>query len=149
MGAVSFKRSTPALDATIKAVNEIGGRYELRVEPARDEDASKLAGLASKGRNFLRVTPALQQSMVRFARAELAFEPTMSARKLLDAAAQGAKAQVILRFTAQGNDVQLKPLTAAWLARKVAKGLDRRIGIATGELLNSLDDSRWVLIRRS
>lgn len=146
---MTFKRSTPALDAAIKAVGELGGRYELRVEPERDEDASKLAGLASKGRNFLRVTPALQQSMVRFARAELAFEPTMSARKLLDAAAQGAKAQVILRFTAQGNDVQLKPLTAAWLARKVAKGLDRRIGIATGELLNSLDDSRWVLIRRS
>ncbi len=146
---MSFKRSTPALDATIKAVNEIGGRYELRVEPARDEDASKLAWLASKGRNFLRITPSLQQSMVRFARAELAFEPTMSARKLLDAAAQGAKAQVILRFTAQGNDVQLKPLTAAWLARKVAKGLDRRIGIATGALLNSLDSARWVLIRRS
>lgn len=146
---MSVKRSTPALDAAIKAVNEIGGRYELRVEPARDEDASKLAWLAGRGRNFLRVTPALQQSMVRFMRAELAFEPTANARRLLDAAARGAKAQVILRFTAQGNDVQLKPLTAAWLARKVAKGLDRRIGVATGELLNSLDAARWTLIRRS
>jgi hypothetical protein len=146
---VSFKRSTPALDAAIKAVNEIGGRYELRVEPARDEDASKLAWLAGRGRNFLRITPSLQQSMVRFMRAELEFEPTMSARKLLEAGAQGAKTQVILRFTAQGNDVTLKPLTAQWLARKVARGLDRRIGIATGELLNSLDSARWVLIRRS
>lgn len=146
---MTFTRSTPALDAAIKAVSELGGRYELRVEPAREEDASKLAWLANKGRNFLRITPSLQQSMVRFARAELAFEPTMSARRLLDAAAKGAKAQVILRFTAQGNDVQLKPLTAQWLARKVAKGLDSRIGIATGELLQSLDSARWVLIRRS
>ncbi len=147
--STSFKRSTPALDAAIKAVSEIGGRYELRVEPSRDEDASKLAWLANKGRNFLRITPALQQSMVRFARAELEFQPTANARRLLDAAAQGGRAQVILRFTAQGNDVVLRPLTAQWLARKVARGLDRRIGIATGELLNSLDSARWVLVRRS
>jgi len=146
---MSWKRSTPALDAAIKAISEIGGRYELRVEPAREQDASKLAWLASKGRNFLRITPSLQQSMVRFARAELEFQPTMNARKLLDAAAQGARAQIILRFTAQGNDVQLRPLTAQWLARKVARGWDRRIGIATGELLNSLDSARWFLVRRS
>lgn len=146
---MSWKRSTPALDAAIKAISEIGGRYELRVEPAREQDASKLAWLAGRGRNFLRITPALQQSMVRFARAELEFQPTLNARGLLAAAAQGAKAQIILRFTAQGNDVTLKPLTAEWLARKMARGLDRRIGVATGELLQSLDSARWVLIRRS
>lgn len=146
---MTFRRSTPSLDAAIKVVGEIGGSYELRVEPARDEDASKLAWLAGRGRNFLRITPALKQSMVRFARAELAFEPTMNTRGLLSAAAQGAKAQVILRFTAQGNDVVLRPLTAAWLARKIARGLDRRIGVATGELLNSLDSARWILVRRS
>ncbi len=146
---MSYKRSTPALDAAIKAIGEIGGRYELRVEPSKDADAAKLAWLAGKGRNFLRVTKSLQQSMVRFARAEIEYEPAMNARRILDAAAQGAKAQVILRFTAQGNDVQLRPLTAQWLARKAARGWDRRIGIATGELLNSLDSARWLLVRRS
>lgn len=146
---MSFKRSTPAFDAALKAIEELDGRYELRVEPARDEDASKLAWLASKGRNFLRVTPALQKSMARFTRAELEFQPTMKASGLLAAAALGAKAQVILRFKAQGNDVQLRPLTARWLARKAARGMDGRIGVATGELLQSLDSARWVLIRRS
>lgn len=145
----SYKRSTPALDAAIKAIGELGGRYELRVEPARDADADKLAWLASKGRNFLRITKAMQQSMVRFARAEIEYEPAMNAPRILDASAQGARAQVVLRFTAQGNDVQLRPLTAQWLARKAARGWDRRIGIATGELLNSLDSARWFLVRRS
>ena len=68
-------------------------------------------------------------------------------RKMLQAAADGARAQVLLRFERQGVDVRLRPLTARYLADKIRLRLDRRIGIATRKLLNDLSTCKWTIER--
>ena len=142
--SVKVTRKTPQLDKAQELLAGIEGRWSI--DPRVSEDAqNKLAYLASRGRPFLAVTPALEKSALRYMRAELSFEPSASPRKLLLALAAGAKAQVTLRFAYRGADVALRPLTAEWMARKIARGLDPRVGIATRALVTELAASTWTV----
>ena len=144
--SVTVRKRTPKLDKAQQLMREMAGNW--RIVPRCSEDSkNKLRWLADRDRPFLRVTQSMEQSCVRFVRAELSFEPSANARKLLAAAAEGAKAQVLLRFERQGVDVRLRPLTARYLARKVLLRLDRRIGIATRALLTDLGSCKWTIER--
>lgn len=140
---VRVRRNTPGLDHLTKLLSEINGRW-VAEPPVSEDSIQKLSALKKTGRDFLKATPALRQSMVRFAVAKLKRSGNVSSRELLDAAADGARAQVLLRFKYSGNDVSLKPLTAKYIAMKIAKGLDRRVGTATHKLLNELS-GKWTV----
>ena len=142
----SVKRSTPRLDNAQKLMREMAGNWRI-VPRCSTDSRDKLGWLAARDRDFLRVTTSMEQSCVRFVRAQLSYEPSSSARKMLQAAADGARAQVLLRFERQGVDVRLRPLTARYLADKIRLRLDRRIGIATRKLLNDLSTCKWTIER--
>ena len=144
--SVTVRKRTPRLDNAQKLMREMQGNWRI-VPRCSEASKDKLGWLAARDRPFLRVTQSMEQSCVRFVRAELKFEPSANARKVLQAAADGAKAQVILRFDRQGVDVRLRPLTARYLARKVLLRLDRRIGIATRALLTDLGSCKWIIER--
>ena len=144
--SVKVTKRTPRLDKAQQLMREMQGQW--RVLPRCSKaSADKLAWLEADDRPFLRVTRSMEQSCVRFVRAELSFEPSANARKLLQAVADGARAQVLLRFDRQGVDVRLRPLTARYLADKIRLRLDRRIGIATRKLLNDLSSCKWTIER--
>lgn len=139
---MSVKRSTPKLD---KALEILGQMSNFTVEPVLSEESqTKCDVLRKTGRDFFKPSLAMQQSATRFINAELSFEPTASAKKLMEAAAQGVRAQIVLRFT-YGQDVSVRPLSAKYLAHKAAKGLDRRVGIATKKLIHELATTRWTV----
>jgi hypothetical protein len=144
--SVKVTKRTPKLDKAQQLMREMAGNW--RIVPRCSEDSKdKLRWLEARDRPFLRVTQSMEQSCVRFVRAQLSYEPSSNARKVLQAAADGAKAQVLLRFERQGVDVRLRPLTARYLARKVRLRLDRRIGIATRALLTDLGACKWTIER--
>lgn len=139
-------RKTPRLDKAAEMMRALNGQWRV-VPRCSEASAAKLGWLAKRGRNFMEANRALELGVTRFVRAELSFEPSASARKLLAAGAEGARAHVLLRFAGQGNDVRLRPLTVAYLARKIAKGLDPRIGIATRALVTDLGSCPWIIER--
>lgn len=137
---VTVRRSTPRLDKARSLVAGINGSW--RIEPECSETSrNKLLWLARGGRDFTAPSPEMTRTAVRFVDAEMSFEPGASPAKLMAAAAEGIKAEVLLRFAAQKGN--LRPLTARYLARKIARGLDRRIGIATRALVTDLANSPW------
>ena len=142
----TVRKRTPKLDKAQQLMREMQGQWRI-VPRCSEASKDKLGWLEARDRPFLRVTQSMEQSCVRFVRAELSFEPSANARKVLQAAADGAKAQVILRFDRQGVDMRLRPLTARYLARKVLLRLDRRIGIATRALLTDLGSCKWTIER--
>lgn len=132
----STRKSLPTLSKAEEILRGLSGTWRVNLNVS-DESNAKLRWLASRGRNFLAPGRDVATAVRRFVEAELSFEPSANARKLLDAAALGARSAIVLRFTAQ-QGVQLRPLTAAYLVRKIARGLDRRIGIATKALVEDI-----------
>lgn len=142
----TVKRDTKRLDKAQQLMREMAGNWRI-VPRCSTDSRDKLGWLAARDRDFLRVTTSMEQSCVRFVRAQLSYEPSSNARKMLQAAADGARAQVLLRFERQGVDVRLRPLTARYLAHKIKLRLDRRIGIATRKLISDLSSCKWTIER--
>lgn len=146
---MSVKRSTPRLDGITSWVREIGATYRVHVEPDTPETAHKLAWLKKGGRDFLQETPALQQAVARYLKANVARVLTsggnLRTAETLQVAGDAIKAHVLLRFAHGGNDVTLAALSPAYAAYKRAAGLDPRIGVATKLLLDAIRASRFVL----
>lgn len=143
---MTMTKNTPGLDRMRKIVSGLGGTY--RADPMlTSKNADKIEFLRATGRDFLRGNPAMTKAAVRYMQQELATNPNATTPSLLKAAVEGMQAHVLLRFKYSGNDVELKPLTAKYLARKIARGLDRRIGIATGALVKDLSKSTWRIAR--
>lgn len=138
---MSPKSRLPALSKLEEILRGLQGTWRV-VPLCKPESASKLAWLKAQGRDFLAPGKDQQQAAARFMRAELSFEPSANHRKLLEAAALGIRGATVLRFTAQ-QSVRLRPLTVAYLTRKIARGLDRRIGIATQDLVQDLAACTW------
>lgn len=138
-------KRTPRLDKALEIVRGLAGSWRV-VPQCSDESRAKLGYLARSGRDFLAPGRDIETAVLRFVRAELSFEPSASARKLLDAAARGAQSAIVLRFTGQ-QSVQLRPLTLDYLRRKIARGLDKRIGIATKTLVQDLAACAWRIER--
>jgi hypothetical protein len=138
-------RRTPQLDKAAELMKRLEGRWNISVECSEDS-RRKLGWLAKRGRDFMQPSAEMTRTVVRFMRAALMFEPSMNERKLLAEGAQGARAEVLLRFTAQ-RGIPLRPLTAQYLASKIARGLDRRVGIAYRDLVTDLGACRWGIER--
>lgn len=135
----------PQLSKAEEILRGIQGNWRI-VPQCSPESTAKLGWLAARDRNFLAPGRDIDSAVVRFVKAELSFEPSATTRKLLDAAARGAQGAIVLRFTAQ-QSVRLRPLTIAYLTRKIARGLDRRIGIATRALVEDLASCTWRIER--
>jgi hypothetical protein len=149
---VSVTRRTPKFEQLERMVSEFArGAYELRVEGLTGINETKLFNLALTGRPALVPTRALAQAAARYGRDALAVaiqRGTLRSVSLLEAMARGIRGQVLLRFTSgTGNDLPWRPLSPNYLADKARKGLDRRIGIATGVLLRNLQRARWSIRR--
>ena len=143
---MTYKATTPGLDRMRKLIKGLGGKY--RADPALGTvNAAKLSYLRATGRDFMRSTPAMTSAVARYMQAELARNPNASVPSMLKAAANAMQAHVALRFSYGGNDVTLAPLTAQYLARKIMRGLDPRVGIATRALVNELTRSTWRIAR--
>lgn len=135
------KRKTPQLDKCAQILRGINGSWTITPQCSA-ESTAKLLYLKRGGRDFLQGGRDIVTAVTRFVEAELSFEPSASVRKLLDAAARGAQSAIVLRFTAQ-QSIQLRPLTLEYLRRKIAKGLDRRIGVASKALVQNLATCAW------
>jgi hypothetical protein len=135
----------PTLDKAEQILRALNGRWKVSPNVS-EQNATKLRALARTGRDFLAPGRDIETAVLRFVRAELSFEPSANERKLLTAAARGVQAAVVLRFTAQ-QSVTLRPLTLEYLRRKIARGLDRRIGIATKSLVQELAAGTWRIER--
>lgn len=136
---------TPRLDKAAEILRGIAGSWRIAPQCSA-ESASKLLYLKRSGRDFLQPARDIETAVRRYVAAELSFEPSASPRKLLDAAARGAQSAVVLRFTAQ-QSIALRPPTLEYLRRKIARGLDRRVGIATKALVQDLAACAWRIER--
>jgi hypothetical protein len=136
---------TPKLSKLGEILRGINGSWMI-VPQCSAESAAKLLYLKRGGRDFLQRGRDIDTAVSRFVDAEMSFEPSARPRKLLDAAARGAQSAVVLRFTAQ-QSIQLRPLTLEYLRRKIAKGLDRRVGLATRTLVQDLATCTWRIER--
>jgi hypothetical protein len=148
---VTVERKTPAFDALRNLAAQVGGTRVLRVD-LPEEEAVKLDNLVATGRPFTKVTPALQQAIVRYVRAQAGAVLTGAGNIRQDVfwrvAADAVKAHVLLRFRAQGNDVHLRSLKPGYREWKALHGLDPRIGFATGALYRALESATWTITPR-
>lgn len=149
---MSVKRSTPRLDQLERMLGDLArGRYELRVEGLTGVNERKLVYLALTGRPALAPSRALTQAAARYGQQALSDAVSRGSVRtvsLLEAMARGVRNQVLLRFsTGTGNDLSWRPLSVSWRTYKARKGLDPRIGTATGVLVRNLQRARWALRR--
>ena len=139
------KAKTPQIDKLNSLLRGLAGTWRA-VPQCSAESASKLLYLKRGGRDFLQHGRDTEGAARRFMAAELSFEPSANERKLLAAAARGIQSAVVLRFTGQ-QSIRLTPLTLDYVRRKIARGLDRRIGIATKALVQDLAACTWRIER--
>lgn len=66
----------------------------------------------------------------------------------LTRAGAAIRAVYVARLTASGDDQRWAPLAPRYLARKIRRGLDPRIGVATGAMLRTIS-SGLVTVRRT
>lgn len=136
------------LEKLYVALDRFGGRKAIKPELSA-EDALKLAALQDSGRPFLAETEELARDIVTAVRGELR-AGRIDGETWDRAAADAAKARVILRFETQGGDITLTELKPSTVRRKTRLGLDPRIGSEhpnTG-LWNALKTAPWHTIRR-
>lgn len=144
---------TPALAALRRALEDLGRAREVSVEGLRPESAVALAALADAGRDFLAVTPALRQTVARFARQRLPEVFTRGGSLRVEAFWAGVgpaiQAHVLLRFRQQGGDVPLAPLRPATIYAKAHSRDPRvranatKVGLATGATYDDLARARF------
>lgn len=146
--AVPVTKTTKNLDRLKAALAGLGGTWAVVVDGLSDRSAVKLANLAKTGRPVLAVTDSMRQQVGRFVKAEFERGKDFSAAVFTKAAGLAIKKFVLLRFKQQGNDVSWRPLSPEYRAWKRAKGLDPRIGVATGALLRALERATFTLVRR-
>jgi hypothetical protein len=73
--SVKVTKRTPKLDKAQQLMRDMQGRWRI-VPRVSSDSADKLGWLAARDRDFLRVTTSMEQSCVRFVRAELSFACT-------------------------------------------------------------------------
>lgn len=148
---MSARRSTPNLDRLAKFMSEIGGTYALQVQGRSQITNVKMVALATNGRDFWQLTPALKASIKSYCKQALTDgirRGDLRAVSLLDAAAKASKDHVLMRFRNGGSDIDLRKLSAHWAAYKARHRLDPRIGWATGVLYRELQRAKWTLVRQ-
>lgn len=138
------------LERLSQFLREVSGRYSVQVDGLTQPSQFKAVMLTATGRPFMAVTDALRSAVLQEwnRNASRLLSKTGNALNLdpaLRLMGDAIKRVVLRRFTEQGFDVSLKPLSPRWLRYKRAHGLDPRIGIATGVLFRNLQRARFVL----
>lgn len=114
---------------------------QLRIPP---EQSQKLQGFLSE-RNILAMTPVAEAAFTRAVQRGVNRGIATHSEDVLEeglySGAQELKRLYTERFLASGGDVALKALSRAWAIRKRRKGLDPRIGVATGALVRAISQS--------
>jgi len=117
----------------------------LRIAP----DQQRKLDLFTAQRDILQMTPVAQTSVNSAVRDEVSVSIARGSRTpLADGAVAGAQELKRLytdRFLKSGGDVTLKALSRAWATRKRRRGLDPRIGYATGALARAIAQSTIVV----
>lgn len=123
-----------------------------------DAGTPRRAGNRGRGRWHQRPRPVLKINKRARTEALAAFkahlvEGLRAGRPLnylvaLTAAGNAIRAVYVQRLSTSGGDVRIAPLTSRYLARKRRRGLDLRIGVATGSLLRAVS-SGLVTVRRA
>lgn len=148
---MTVTRRTPQFDALRSWVTGLGGRWVV-VPEVSEHDRDKLAWLAARERDLLKITPDLERAVASAIQADIAKTLTAAGNLRTDntlrAIAGTLKAAVLGRIAAQGGDVTLAALSGAYRAYKRRRGLDPRIAVATGQLLRALRAARFLLVRR-
>lgn len=135
------------LEAAIHNLEQLAKEVELTPVGLTTESIDKLEWLRLSGRDFLAVTPSLQQAMVRYGKASVE-QLIMSGRKyttsqLLQPMADGGGKHFKLRFTSSGNDASFVPLKPSTLKSKARKGHPLDIGTDEGNLKKNFFQVTW------
>lgn len=142
--------TNPQVEARLKAIASLaaalGSATEIRVEvPARDVD--KAQWLDASGRPFFEITPRLQNDVAQAMqlavnRAFDSDETILSVAEIFYTGTEAVRRVFVKRFTSQGYDVRLEPISPAWRASKARRGFSTLIGVYTGQLLAALRSAR-------
>lgn len=142
------RATTATLTALRRLVEDLGRTREVSVEGLAPDTAATLGYLEDSGRPFLAVTPAMRQTVYRYAVARLPAVLTRAGSVRVEAfwagAGEAIKGVVLLRFREQGNDVPLAPLAPSTVYGKqhssdpVVRGNATRIGLSTGDTYAAL-----------
>lgn len=100
------------------------------------DSRDKLKWLAEGGRDFFAPSPNLRGALVR-SLAD-ARKRRLSPAETSRAVGKAVKAVILERFTTNGGDVPMRPLSRAWLLRKASLGAPRLIGLFTQFLFGEL-----------
>lgn len=146
--------NTASIEALLRKMQQLPGRWLLNVVFADTESASKARFLKASGRDFFASTPQLQRevtgAIAGYVRETLARNPeALDPRRAYEVGADAARRHFVGRFERQGGDVRLAPLNPLYRAWKGRDPLrDTRIGIALGTLYRDLKVRARVLVRR-
>ena len=137
------KMDLSGLEGLRKSLESRPSGIEFRIPP---EQQRKLEAFR-EARDILEMTPTALASFLRAMQqgADSAREGGNPIREGLEAGAQDLKRLYTDRFLKSGGDVALKALSRAWAARKRRRGLDPRIGYATGALARAIAQSTIVV----
>jgi hypothetical protein len=127
----------------------LGGRYTVVAE-VTEPSRMKLDLLEATGRPFFKVTAAMRQAVLQEWKRNVGSLLSKNGRALntdpaLALMASSVKSVILRRFTEQGFDISLRHLSPHWSQAKRRRGLDPRIGIATGVLYRNLQRARFVM----
>ncbi len=151
------KASAGRISAQARAIAaELGRAYTMRLTLDTD-DAQHLVWLdggTSQGqpaRPVLRVTgrarEAATQAILQKLQDSLRASKTLGMLPALVVGGYAMRAVYIDRLESSGADLTLRPLSPGYLASKRRRGLDPRIGVATGSLLRGMRRALVVISR--
>lgn len=145
---MTVTRRTPNLDNLLASLSRLRGAvFEIR--GISQLSKIKLATLKRDGRDFIEVTPAMEQQVVRFMRGALSGGARLSINQLLSTVPRAIKTFISLRLRNGGNDVRsrLRPLSRDYAASKRERYPNSPgIGYASGELSRDFDDNAIVVV---
>jgi len=129
----------PALEALRAVIRGLGGTHALAIEMRDEALVAKAEWLRASGRDFYSISTSQQAHMLAAVRRALpAVLASGNPTPAFDAVKEAAREVILWRFTQQGWDRTLRPLSPRYAARKRANpALDERIGIAYGTLFRA------------
>lgn len=148
VSGMTVTRKTPNLDNLLTSLSRLRGAV-FEVRGISELSKLKLATLKRDGRDFIEVTPAMEQQVVRFMRGALSGGARLSINQLLSTVPRAIKTFISLRLRNGGNDVRsrLRPLSRDYAAYKRQRFPNSPgIGYASGDLARDFDANAVVVV---
>lgn len=144
---------SPLRAQLVALVADLGGRYkaELRLPQVLQTRLLRFA-LGTRrmpARDVLVVNGHARAHALERAAAKIRTTSTgkLSVLPMLQVAASALREVWVERLYSSGGDVRLAPLSASWRKAKRRRGLDPRIGIATGDMVRAVERSPVIVSR--